>query len=92
VNRWLGTLVSTTRSNACPQNGHWIFPETSIGQFNPVTANRKKFRWWCNFNFRWGERPREPILDCGDMPPLSKRGRVRALQIELSLKNPRQPR
>jgi hypothetical protein len=40
----------------------------------------------------WGERPREPILDCGDMPPLSKRGRVRALQIELSLKNPRQPR
>jgi len=50
----------------------------------------------------WGERlsgrsfakadPRRPTLDCGDMSPLSKRGRVRALQIELSLKNPRQPR
>jgi hypothetical protein len=40
VNRWLGTLVSTTSSNACPQNGHWIFPETSIGQPSPVMANR----------------------------------------------------
>jgi hypothetical protein len=43
VNRWLGTLVSTTRSNACPQNGHWIFPETSIVQSNPVTANRNRY-------------------------------------------------
>src|ERR1019366_5834023 len=42
VNRWLGTLVSTTSSNACPQNGHWIFPETSIWQSGPATANRKK--------------------------------------------------
>jgi len=43
VNRWLGTLVSTTRSNACPQNGHWIFPETSIVQSSPVTANRNRY-------------------------------------------------
>jgi hypothetical protein len=43
VNCWLGTLVSTTSSNACPQNGHWIFPETSIVQFNLVTANRNRY-------------------------------------------------
>jgi hypothetical protein len=43
VNRWLDTLVSTTRSNACPQNGHWIFPETSILQPGPVTGNRNQY-------------------------------------------------
>jgi len=30
--------------------------------------------------FWWGERTREPILNCGDVSPLSKRGHVRALQ------------
>jgi hypothetical protein len=43
VNRWLDTLVSTTRSNACPQNGHWIFPETSILQPGPLSANRNRY-------------------------------------------------
>jgi hypothetical protein len=43
VNRWLGTLVSITSSNACPQNGHWIFPETSIGQSSPVMANHNRY-------------------------------------------------
>ncbi len=40
VNRWKDTLVSTTISNACPQNGHWMVPETSIPQSNPAPANR----------------------------------------------------
>jgi hypothetical protein len=39
VNRWLVTLVSTTSSNACPQNGHWIFPETSMGKTRPPPDN-----------------------------------------------------
>ena len=30
VNRCVGLLVSTTRSKACPQKGHWIVSVTSI--------------------------------------------------------------
>jgi hypothetical protein len=40
VNRWNGTLVSITTSNLCPQNGHWMFPETSTRQSSPAPANR----------------------------------------------------
>jgi len=31
VNRWLGTLVSMATSDACPQNGHEIDSQTSMG-------------------------------------------------------------
>ena len=30
VNRCVGTLVSTTSSKLCPQNGHWMDSETCI--------------------------------------------------------------
>jgi hypothetical protein len=46
VNRWNGTLVSIATANVCPQNGHWMFSETSTRQFSPVRANRNRHTRW----------------------------------------------
>jgi hypothetical protein len=39
VNRWNDTLVSITTSNLWPQNGHWMFSETSTRNPRPAADN-----------------------------------------------------
>jgi len=44
VNRWLGTLVSMTRSNAWPQNGHRIDSEASTRRIYPRAGKAQRFK------------------------------------------------